>query len=64
MPFYKNGISHYKGGMNDFQERIFFVGWQLLLYHFYRKLEWTWGDSGANKAELKIHSYRPWGGRD
>ncbi|WP_281285237.1 hypothetical protein [Alkalicoccus halolimnae] len=37
---------------------------QLLLCLYYRKLEWTWGDSGAIKDEPKIHPARPQGGRD
>ncbi|WP_281285254.1 hypothetical protein [Alkalicoccus halolimnae] len=37
---------------------------QMRLGLFFRKLKWTWGDSEAIKDELKIHSCRPWGGRD
>jgi hypothetical protein len=54
----------YTGEFNDVQEGDFSMRRQMLLGLFYRKLERTWGDSGAIKDEPKIHSARPKGGRN
>ncbi|WP_187254611.1 hypothetical protein [Alkalicoccus halolimnae] len=64
MAFFGNGSPIYTGGINDIQKRSSLLKIDLLFCLFYRKLQWTWGGSGAMKDEPKIHSVRPQGGRD